>query len=140
MLGMVLMLAGVAAGDGGMRMEAAAAPVVADLGGRWVGMGQQEGFKPQPAELDRGVLRVLPNPVPLRCRFRARTAGGLQGTVLIVPGPPLGVPVGEIPAIYKLEQGRLFMCVSQTYDLPATFGVTRTTTLLVLKPAEARKP
>jgi hypothetical protein len=136
----VLVLAGVTAGDGGMGTGTAASPVAVELSGRWVGTYQEEGFKPEPAELDRGVLRVGPNRMPLRCRFRTQTAGGLQGTVIIVPGPPLGVPVGEIAAVYKLERGRLVICVSETYDLPAAFGVTRTTSLLVLKLAEARKP
>jgi hypothetical protein len=136
MTALVLILSGVAAGDGGTRAGAATAPVAVDLGGRWVGTYQAEGRKPQAAELSGGVLRVMPARFPFHCRFTARPGGGLEGTVVLVPD----APIGNLPAIYKLERGRLVICCSQTNDLPTAFAVTRTTGLLTLKPADSRKP
>jgi len=75
----VLVLAGVAAGDGGMRMGAATAPVAVDLGGRWVGTYEDDGGFPKVAELSRGVLRLWPPDLTFRCRVTARGEGACRG-------------------------------------------------------------
>jgi hypothetical protein len=135
MTALVLMLAGVTAGDGGVRAGAATAPVAVDLGGRWVGTYQVAVGKTMTAELNGGVLRIGANPAAVRYRFTARRAAGLEGPVLLVPD----IPIDHIPAIYKVERGRLVICCSQTKERPTDFSITPTTALIVLKPA-ARKP
>jgi hypothetical protein len=131
----VLVLAGVAAGDGGMGMGAATAPVAVDLGGRWVGTCDPHVGKRMTAELHSGVLRIGSDPTAACYRFPARPAPGLEGQALLVAN----APVGRMPVIYRLERGRLVICCSLNKEWPKDFNITPTTVLLTLKPA-ARKP
>ncbi len=131
----VLVLAGVAAGDGGTGTGAAMAPVASDLGGRWVGTYHAVGRKTQEAELDGGVLRVGPDRTPARCRFTGRRAAGTEGAVVLVPE----IGLGPVPAAYRLDPGRLVICCGRTKALLADFAVTGAAGLIVLQPA-ARKP
>jgi hypothetical protein len=70
--------------------------------------------------------------------------GGLEGTAVLGPDVPFVVRVSDPDApyksIYKLERGRLLICVSRTCCLPSTFGVTAETDLLIFEPQPRTRP
>jgi hypothetical protein len=138
MLGMVLVLGGVVAGDGGQRREAAAEPVAVSVDGEWEGEWDVGTGKPYQVEMRGRLLRFVGEDDVYHVTGRCGQPGG-GGTVTIKFRYGGADWTGR--GIYKLESGRLRICVTffPHEPRPAVFRVTPKTILITLKPA-ARKP
>jgi len=136
MTGVVLALAGLTCGDGGMRAGAAAPlteRVRLDFSREWEGTFQfARGFS-EPVRLSKGQLTMFPL--------------GLESTqpfaLTLSPGGPARGSWGEkqLHGTYRLEGGRLLFCVVPADDpLPIACTFRDGLFLFTLKPAAQRKP
>jgi hypothetical protein len=136
MIEMVLVLAGLAAGDGGPGTGAAAAKVTEtlrlDFARDWEGTVQAPRNDPMPVRLSGGRLTYFRDGRPVVTNpFTVKLARG--GLVLGEEG------IVRFHGICKVEGGRVLICVN-FINLPRPTACTpRDGSLFILKPA-ARKP
>jgi hypothetical protein len=140
MTGIILALAGLASGDGGPGMGAAAAPVAVGLGGDWTGAWEIGHGEPLRVQMRQGVISWLGQKSVVQLKFRRgpdRDAGTLAA---VMSGDKWSV-LGQ--GIYRAEPGRLLICVDFLHGEPppsAFRPVSGRTALITLKPAALRKP
>jgi hypothetical protein len=136
MTAFVLMLAGVAGGDGGVRAGAATAPVAEplrlDLSRDWEGTVQAPRNDPMPVRLSGGRMTYSRDgrPVVTNPSTMTLARGGL------VLGEEAGI---RFHGTYKVEGGRVLICVNFINQPRPAACTPRDGSLFTLKPA-ARRP
>jgi uncharacterized protein (TIGR03067 family) len=129
----VLVLAGVTAGDGGMRAGAATAPLTGpmqlDLSRDWEGTVHYSRDDSVPVRLSGGQMTFFAaTPYTLPCKLTLAHGGLAFGTC----------GDDRLHGIYKVDGDRLLICVTQvTEPRPAACSPDRGR-LLTLKPAAGR--
>jgi hypothetical protein len=133
---MALVLAGVAAGDGGMRAGAATAPLNErlrlDTARDWEGTVHLRRDFIEPVRVSKGQMTIYPFGIPATQRF----------ALTLSPGGLARVSWGEglYHGTFRVEGDRLLFCVGEVDDPRPTSCTYRDGLLLfILKPA-ARKP
>ncbi len=128
MTAFVLVLAGVAAGDGGQRMGAAGEPVAIRLTGEWSGICRGDGGKTVEVRLEGGVMRYRYRAeAPWADAFTCTDLGG--GTFLARWRSVSGTSLG----ICRLDGERLLLCVAAPGGRPTSFRAGPGTYLYALK-------
>ncbi len=133
---LILVLASVAAGDGGMRTGAAREPVDIRLEGWWEGE-EESNLGTARVDLRHGMLRIFARDGTVQAYYRVRFDGDGRVSFLDNAGrTSLG--------IFRMERRHLLICVSNWISLlgedprPKTFRVDFYSSVLTLHPVPGK--